>query len=108
MTFGKLSDMIQNAESMEIDPALRFAIDKPRNKALVITLNTRRQLYAQGVDALGVQLSDIGGTYTAYTLRLKDGTRPRNTADHIDLFDTGEFYESFEVITGPDAFHNCG
>ena len=87
--FGRLTDVINNAGRLDVFQAVRFGMEKPQTKALVIHLNTRRQLYTQGVDALGVQLSEIGGNYTLFTLRSKQG-RPDNRADRIDLFDTGD------------------
>ena len=34
----------------------------------------------------------------------KDPNRPNNVPSHIDLFDTGDFYESFEVKVMSDGF----
>lgn len=104
MTFGRLSDIIDNADGLETFPAVRFAIDKTQTKALILQLNTRGQLYVKGIDANGRQLSSIGGDYTGFTISQKDPTRPNNVPSHIDLFDTGDFYRSFEVKTEPDGF----
>lgn len=103
-TFGRLSDIIEKGERLDVNRALLFAIDRPQLKTLIIQLNTRGQLYVKGIDSQGRELSSIGGEYTAYTLNLKDPGRPRNVASHIDLFDTGNFYESFEVKAQADGF----
>lgn len=104
VSFGRLSDLIDNRGRLGVNPALLFAIDRNQVKALIIQLNTRGQLYVKGIDSQGRQLSSIGGDYTAYTLDLKDASRPNNTAGHIDLFDTGQFYESFHVKSESDGF----
>ena len=102
VTFGKLTDLV-NAEGLEVNPALRFAMQEPGSVQEVIDLNTWTQFFGWGEDATGQRLSDIGGPYTDFTVRMKAGTRPNNSPFHVDLYDTGDFYESFTVTVLPDG-----
>jgi hypothetical protein len=102
VTFGRLTDLV-NAEGLEVNPALRFAMQEPGSTQEVIDLNTWTQLFGWGEDATGRQLSDIGGPYADFTVELKAGTRPNNSPFHVDLYDTGDFYESFTVKVLPDG-----
>jgi len=73
----------------------------------VIELNTKEQLYEKGIDSKGKSLGD----YAPFTIDRKiDSGLPY---DRITLFETGEFYESFEVkvykedieiVANPDKF----
>lgn len=62
----------------------------------IIYLNTVKQLYEQGEDSLGRSLESIGGGYSPYTIQIKN--RKGQPTDHVTLKDTGDFYQSFEVI----------
>ena len=46
-----------------------------------------------GKNSLGIKLSDIGGSYSEYTLSI----HPEKKKDVINLFDAGEFHESIKV-----------
>jgi hypothetical protein len=50
----------------------------------------------KGLNSEDVKLSDIGGEYSAVTLDLK----PNKVADRVDLYDTGDFYESIIAKAG--------
>lgn len=68
-------------------------------KDLVIKLNTDEQLYKQNVNSKGERLNTIGGNYSPVTLLIsKQKGRPKRSLQDINLFDTGEFYNSFKVI----------
>lgn len=102
--FGKLTDLINNATALTTNGAVAFAMGKNENQFYTLELNRRRQLFFQGIDAKGKLLSSIGGPYTLFTLRQKEGARPVNRANLIDLFDTGEFYSTFNIILERDGF----
>lgn len=67
-------------------------------KDLIIKLNTDEQLYKENVNSKGVKLNTIGGNYSPVTLLIsKQKGRPKKNLQSINLFDTGEFYDSFKV-----------
>lgn len=101
---GGLDDLVSNGFSLETDKAMAHAIAKPPIQFFLIELNRRRQLFFQGKDAQGKLLSQIGGPYSPFTLAEKEGTRPNNSPNLINLFDTGEFYDSFTIIVQNDGF----
>ena len=102
--FGRLSDMVKNAAALSSDGAAAFALDNPKNEFFILELNRRRQLFFSGINAEGKLLSRIGGNYTLFTLREKEGTRPVNDPSLINLFDTGAFYETFSMKLEKDGF----
>jgi len=62
----------------------------------IIYLNTTKQLYEQGEDSLGRSLETIGGGYSPYTIEIKN--RKGQPTDRVTLKDSGDFYQSFDVI----------
>jgi hypothetical protein len=74
---------------------------------LIIVLNTEgmatSQLYELGIDSKGVALEDIGGEYSAFTIAEK--IRKGQPIDRITLKDSGEFYDSFEVVADSVGFN---
>lgn len=76
------------------------AMDNPETLDLIKELNTQEQLFLQGVDAEGVSLDSIGGSYSWPTIIRKkiDGL----PFDHTTLYQTGEAYESYEAVVQGD------
>lgn len=88
-------------------------------RELVIDLNTGKpgrtlptsQLW-HGINSKGIRLEDIGGAYSPATIEgipgVFKGKREKGLPfDRVTLYDSGEFYESFEVrteATGDDLF----
>lgn len=71
----------------------------------ILDLNRYGQLYNSGIDSTGEKLSDIGGEYSPVTLQFAaEKGRPKKSADHIDLYDTGRFYETFRLLLEEDGF----
>ena len=62
----------------------------------LIDLNTKDQLYDQGIDSNSHVLPE----YTANTKQIKRAKG--QPVDRTTLKDTGEFYESFKIIVGED------
>jgi len=62
----------------------------------IIRLNTLDQLFDKGENSLGIRLEDVGGEYSKMTISYK--IIRGQPADRITLKDTGEFYQSFEII----------
>lgn len=64
----------------------------------IVTLNTRDQLFYEGVDSDGIKL----GQYSSYTIALK---KQKNLEFRfINLNETGAFYESFSVLAKKTGF----
>lgn len=102
--FGRLSDLVKNAVALSTDEATAYAMNNPKNEFYILELNRRRQLFFRGINAEGKLLSRIGGNYTLFTLREKEGTRPVNDPGLINLFDTGAFYDTFNIKLEKDGF----
>lgn len=107
--FGRLTDLIENARELSLPSVFLFVVNnkKPISeglnfKQLVIWLNTEEQLFEKGIDAKGRYLEDIGGEYAESTVKKK--RRDGLPSDRVTLFQTGDFYESFEVTTEKDQF----
>jgi len=65
-----------------------------QNKQVILELQTQEQMY-QGKDSKGI---DIKPAYADSTIKIK--RRKRQPTDRVTLFDTGDFYNSLEVIAG--------
>ena len=65
-----------------------------KNKEVIKELQTQEQLY-QGRDSKGI---DIKPAYADSTIKIKK--RKGLPADRVTLFDTGDFYNSLEVLAG--------
>ena len=78
--------------------SFKLIFDAREVKDEIIRLVTVEQLYERGVDGNGESL----GEYSEFTKQIKQLEGQR--FDHITLNDTGEVYESFEVIVGQDSF----
>ena len=98
MEFGVLTDLFNRLEKVSDDKAWTFAMDK-ETKEDIIQMNTVFQMEQDGVDSLGLP---IGDGYTNYTIAIKKRNNQRY--DHITLKDTGDFYESFEIVVLNDGF----
>lgn len=96
---GRLGDIANKAKKgISFYDFMQQLVDNEEVKELIVYLNTVNQLYIKGVDSKGTLLSEIGGNYSDFTLKTKEGKRPKNEAWLIDLKDTGDFYRSFIAI----------
>lgn len=98
MAFDELRNLAQRFIDLSVNVAINRLIEKRDFTELIIELNTDEQLFRQGVDSLGVKL----GNYAASTIegipgKFKGKREKGLPFDHVTLFDTGEFYESFTV-----------
>jgi len=96
MFFEPLLNIVKRTQQLNIDLVMRSLFDNEEGlKELIVQLNTQDQLFDQGINSEGVTLESIGGGYAPVTIGIKrTGGLPFN---RITLFDTGEFYNSFEV-----------
>lgn len=80
-------NLLQRAQSLQQDFAVE-AMDKPETLKLVVELNTREQMYEQGVDSEGRPMGEY--SYPTKQKKIEKGQR----YDHITGVDTGEMVES--------------
>lgn len=69
-----------------------------------IELNTKGQLFNEGIDSLGVSLGDYAGTTIEGTSSFRGKKEKGQPFDRITLFDEGKFHASFRVETGGNNF----
>lgn len=72
------------------------------NDNILIDTNAQDQLYAKGVNRLGVRIDEYQ-PYRPLTIQVK--IEKRQPYDRVTLKDTGEFYDSFYVETAEDRFY---
>lgn len=71
------------------------------NEAFIINFNTEVQLYEQGVNNLGVSISDYA-PYAEYTIAMKEMNG--QPYDRVTLHDQGDFSGSFYMEIGTEMF----
>jgi hypothetical protein len=109
ITWGRLTDLINRGKGLDTTSALFFAFSKDHVQLFAIELNTggpnnseNGQLFLQGLDAEGVQLSKTGGDYAPMT---KDLKRFQGLPfDRVTLYEDGDFYRSWEFMQKGDSF----
>ena len=72
------------------------------NDNILIDMNAQDQLYAKGVNRLGVRIDEYQ-PYRPLTIQVK--IEKRQPYDRVTLKDTGEFYDSLYVETAEDRFY---
>lgn len=72
------------------------------NDNILIDMNAQDQLYAKGVNRLGVHIDEYQ-PYRPLTIQVK--IEKRQPYDRVTLKNTGEFYDSFYVETAEDRFY---
>lgn len=101
MLFGEtpIGELARRAAGLNDNKIWLLSANTRVIKDLIIKLNTEVQLFNQNIDSKGVKLSATGGNYSPVTLIVsRRKGRPKKGLDAINLFDTGDFYESFVVI----------
>lgn len=71
------------------------------NEAYIIDMNAEEQLFEQGVNNLGVSISDYQ-PYTSFTIKIKH--MKNQPTDRVTLRDTGDFHSSFYLLVGTEQF----
>lgn len=80
---------------VDIKKALSNVLNDEKLKQFVVSMNTNEQLFDEGEDSRGIKLDSIGGEYSPFT---KDNKLSLGLPiDRVTLFQTGDFYESFNV-----------
>jgi len=111
-----MSNVIDNL----LNKLVKFDFNQVMNQVLaqksvqefIILLNTRDQLFKESIDSNGIKLSAIGGPYSIGTQKITLGvsfsfeglTKSKIAGESPFLFDTGEFYDSFDVKLSKDFF----
>lgn len=90
-------EMLNRAKSIS-DSDIFVQIFSMDNVQLFASNLNRNQLRNNFENSEGVQLSNIGGNYSPYTIQLsiQEG-RPKKGSSSIDLYHTGEFQASIRV-----------
>ena len=96
--FKDLRNRLDKFKQLDADK-MAYQLTRTGNfQDLVIELNTEDQLYNKCQNSKGESLSDIGGDYSPVTIEIsKRKGRPKKSASSINLYDTGDFYNSFRV-----------
>jgi hypothetical protein len=84
-----------NAANVNANKILVDVLKRDEVRALIAELNTFGQLFEEGIDSEGRKLSDIRQPYATSTVQKK--RREGLPTDRVTLFDTGKFYESWNV-----------
>lgn len=92
--FKKLRRLLDIFLMLDVDNLAYDITIKGETKQLIIDLNTKDQLY-EGINADGEDLESIGGQYSNLTIEIKK--REGLPTDRITLFQTGDFYDTFEI-----------
>lgn len=109
ITWGRLTDLIENGKGLSYQEALFFVFSQEHIQLFAIELNTGSpnnneygQLFLEGVDSKGVPLTRIGGEYAPITKDLKrfEGL----PFDRVTLYQDGDFYRSWQFIQKQDSF----
>ena len=98
MFFQPLRNLANTIIDSNVNKIINLLIEKRDFTELIIELNTDKQLYEEGIDSLGVSLGNYAATTIEGTANFEGRKSKGLRFDHITLFDTGQFYKSFEVI----------
>lgn len=90
--FDVIKRVCQNISLLDRDRILMEIFDKPDIQEFVIRLQ-KTQMYDEGIDSKGITLGD----YSEASVKIF-GKRP----GHIQVYDTGQFYESIKIKNEPD------
>jgi len=98
MAFERTKRLLNNAIRLNENQIIDEILSDKAFQAFIINLNTEEQLFKQGINALNVKLSDVGGPYSELTMELSAlAGRPKKSRDHVTLRDTKEYHDSFKI-----------
>ena len=104
MAFNRVYRLLDNIIALNENQIINEVLSNREIQEFIIDLNTEGQL-REGLDSLGASLSDIGGEYSALTLKIsKSKGRPKKSPSIVDLHDEGDLYKSFRIIIKPKSF----
>lgn len=109
ISFGRITDLVNNAKELTYQSTLFFVFSQEDIQLFAVELNTgdpnisdRGQLFLHGVDANGIELSQIGGDYSPITKDLKQFQGL--PFDRVTLYDEGDFYRSWNFVNTSGGF----
>lgn len=94
---GSLIALSRAVKNIDLNKMLDDAIKQEEN--YIIGLNTRKQLFEKGIDAMGQPLTPPYAGFTKSIKRFKG-----QPVDRVTLKDTGDFYQGFFVDINKDYF----
>lgn len=101
----RLFQIIENVRALNVNALINEILSNPEIQKKILDLNRIGQLYEKGVNSNEKLLSQIGGEYSGFTLDVAIFKgQPKKGKDIVNLHDTGEFYESFQLILGGQSF----
>ena len=95
VTMSGIFTFLDNAAKVDAQKILVDVLRREDVRALIADLNTFGQLFEDGIDSEGRKLSDIRQPYVDSTIQRK--RRQGLPVDRVTLFETGKFYESWQV-----------
>ncbi len=95
VTMSGIFTFLDNAQKVKAETILVDVLRREDVRALIAELNTFGQLFEDGVDSEGRKLSDIRQPYAQTTVQKK--RREGLPTDRVTLFETGKFYQSWNV-----------
>ena len=101
-TFGRLTKLVNRGLELNNSGLFFRVFSQKETEMFIVYLNTEFQLY-DGVNAKGIPLDDIGGSYAESTIKRK--ARKGQPSDRVTLKDTGAFYKTFSVDVFDDEFY---
>lgn len=94
--FQELREFVEGFQRLSIDQIAYKVAKRQSFQKEVIRINTQLQLFRKGEDSKGTKLSSIGGGYSPVTIEIKRSKG--QPIDRVTLKDTGDFYQSFQVV----------
>lgn len=100
--FGALKRVANNAISLNREKILVTIWSNNNVQQFIVDLNRIDQLFKKGIDSV----DDLIGVYSfdQGVVRFKGNSKNKKKGSPIALFDTGDFYRSFEVRVRGDDF----
>lgn len=99
--FEELRRLAKNVKALNVDLLLHQIFLDENFQRFILDLNRREQLFLKGIDSLGVSLGEYSltteGLSQGQTFTFQGESKSKKAGDNIILFDTGEFYDSFEI-----------
>jgi len=92
---GRLGDVARNSTKLNSSKVLVRIWKDEKVQGFIVDLNRVDQLFKKGVDSLG----EAFGLYASNqgTVSFKGNTKDKKRNSRIALFDTGDFYKTFDV-----------
>lgn len=102
--FEPLKRLVKNVRSLDSANILKQSLDNSQIQHDIISLNTEKQLYEQGVFADGKPTGEYAISTIYGTSRFEGKIQKGQPYDHITFKDTGAMYASETVTLTNDGF----